>query len=340
MQGIAANDRLQPFAAVWALTFRDRHGAFWWTWGWRADGAAEGRRLRQPLRLEHGGNCLAIPPEDETLHGSCWPNASRSEDRHALPSFAANAVVGDSIGAFLTEIGAEPLRAGVVGGRVRGFELAMPVPQVVEVRTADWSVQHVEVEVLRGSARRFQKHSAMMLHLRDRRRFVSRRVVHAERWSTDRRWSEARSVRRRIREWRHDVAGAGTVDALLGRNLEGGSDPVAHQRIRPRAQRQECVEILRIRDVLEQIYRWENCRYELYSFLPRQPLWCELSPFFRRGCQTVTSLARRRGARKSGIARSCSSASSRSESDRQTLVQYWGATPSRRASPHCAEREP
>ena len=26
MQGIAANDRLQPFAAVWALTFRDRHG--------------------------------------------------------------------------------------------------------------------------------------------------------------------------------------------------------------------------------------------------------------------------------------------------------------------------
>src|SRR5450756_1724892 len=136
--------------------------------------------------FQHSADRRAVPSEDEVLDGLARPDAARAKHGDALATLAADAIVGDSIGALVTEIGAELLRAGVVGGRVHGFEFALPGSQVVEVRAAHWSVEYLEVEVLRRRARRFQKRDAVMPHLLDRRRLIPRRVVHAERWSAKR----------------------------------------------------------------------------------------------------------------------------------------------------------
>lgn len=59
----------------------------------------------QAMRLEHGGDRLAVPPEDELLDRSCWPNATGPEDRHAFSTFAPDAVVGDTVRIPRPELG-------------------------------------------------------------------------------------------------------------------------------------------------------------------------------------------------------------------------------------------
>jgi hypothetical protein len=61
------------------------------------------------MRLEHGGDRLAIPSEDEILCRPCGPNTTRPKNRHAFSAFATDAVVGDSIGVFLSELDAQLL---------------------------------------------------------------------------------------------------------------------------------------------------------------------------------------------------------------------------------------
>src|ERR1700680_3969912 len=133
------------------------------------------------MRLEYGGDGRTVPPEDQVLHRPRRADAARPKNRDALPSLAANTVVGDSVHAPLAQLNAEPLRLCVISRRVDLFELALFVPQIVKLRARDRSVQNLEVQVLSRRLRRFEESRTVMLRLGDRRRLVPGRVVDAGR---------------------------------------------------------------------------------------------------------------------------------------------------------------
>src|SRR6266849_8872768 len=135
---------------------------------------------------------------------------------------------------------------------------------------------------MRGRLRRLEEGDTMILYLGDRRRLVPGRVVDAEGSRCDRRRTKARPIRRRVREWRHHVPRAGTVNALLRRNHQRRSDSVAYERIGAGAERHERVEILGRGDVLEQIDRRKNRGDQFDRSLPREPLWEQTRPYLGR----------------------------------------------------------
>lgn len=233
------------------------------------------------MRLEHCGDRRAVPSEDQLLDWSRWSDAPRAKHCHAFSPFATNAIVRDSVCVSAAQLYAEALGGRIVARRVDVRKIALALTQIIEVRALHRRLENLEIQILRRRACRLEKSDAMVLHLRDRCRLVPRGVVDAERIRCERRRTEARSVGRRMDEWRHHVTRARSVDAVLGWNRERGLDPRIDQRIRARAEREEGVEIVSVRDFLEEVYRRKDRRDELYGLLPRQALRCEARDFVR-----------------------------------------------------------
>ncbi|MEA2765750.1 MAG: hypothetical protein QOK07_2154 [Gemmatimonadaceae bacterium] len=103
-----------------------------------------------------------------------------------------------------------------------------------------------------------------MLHFSDRGSLVARGVVDAERIRGERRRTETRPIGRWVDEGGHHVAGARSVHAVLGRNRERRLDPRVDQRISASAEGEEGVEIVGVRNFLEEIYWRKDGRDELY----------------------------------------------------------------------------
>ena len=217
-------------------------------------------------------DCLAIPAEDEIPDGARGAHAARAKYRDALASFAADAVVGDSVGVFPSQRDAELLGGGVVGLGVDPGEFALTSAQVVEVGALHRRFQNLEIQILGGCARRLEEGDAVVLYLCDGGRFVPRCVVDAERIGGQRGRTEASAVGRRIDEGRHHVAGAGTEHPVLGRNREASLYSRVNQGVRAGAQRRKRFEIVRIDYLLKDFYRRKDGRDELYGLFPGQPL--------------------------------------------------------------------
>jgi hypothetical protein len=61
------------------------------------------------MSLEHRGDCVPVPPEDQILDRLARTNAARTKHRDAFPALSAHTVIGDPIRPLLTELGAKLL---------------------------------------------------------------------------------------------------------------------------------------------------------------------------------------------------------------------------------------
>src|SRR5690606_17357021 len=82
---------------------------------------------------------------------------------------------------------------------------------------------------------------------------------------------ETAATRRSVRERRHHVAGTGAAHPLVGRNEPDVTDLVAQPVIRHRLERDHRVQVVRIRDALEQVDRREPARDRTITRTPADP---------------------------------------------------------------------